>query len=612
MKFVSKSFVVLMAVVFSVGFGPQTASLSLAAANENADGNSDLNADGSNLDPKPHEKHNILETEVLPAVYLDFTHGRQIINLTPAKNSWGPFLSLISSLTSGFESLEYKNYRDGFKVIDNGSFEAGVGPSLQFTFKNATGLADKFWAQVGLIPLVGREIKTVRYARDEAAVTALKSMRWAPYHVADVMALSKGDQVSYASRGGILFFANSGAPAPGVSISVLAAGEFQTYVEKIDEDNVFVKISDVKVRSLGLQAGTIVSWMGATNFSRYTKSLSFLVNIRDREGAMAYEDLVRGNVVAAQKVAARSDAVRRWEKITSRQMGSMSNFFIGIPAILNVKFNEGQINEFSLTQSLHEDVNLRATYGTYLKERKGTSFGKHRDRTEAFYGSSFHITNARGQETGKGILGQYVWNYSSDSTSPARLMNGMAEIAEKTGYRKLLLRAPQQAENLGFESLTFKATFGEEDLRAAMNNASSFSLGRIQSKARQLLRAYKAAYPKAGSEDCDQVRNNLGGACDQTLEQKTLGAAEEMYVALRTMKAALAAKNDRKFTDASARFGKAMMENQAAFKLAVLLAGEGVQAEYVVEGRDVSRYTLTLSSGRDAGFVRATKESPIP
>ena len=97
------------------------------------------------------------------------------------------------------------------------------------------------------------------------------------------------------------------------------------------------------------------------------------------------------------------------------------------------------------------------------------------------------------------------------------------------------------------------------------------------------------------------------------LEEVSIQAASEMHDALLDMKNAFAKGEDSRFADASARFGKAMMTNQITFKLAVILAGQGVRAQYVVEGRDVSRYTLELTSTSDTKrtFVRAPKPAPI-
>src|SRR5262249_10682799 len=151
-------------------------------------------------------------------LYFDFSSSRQIVNLTAARNSWNPYgTDFLEDVSSRLESLEYRNYRNGFKVTDFSTLDIGLGTALTFYYANATGLSALFWAQVGILPLIGKEMKTVRYVRDMAAVMALRPARSVPMKASDLASWSRGDQLSYTSKGGIVFFAGVGAPLPSVS-----------------------------------------------------------------------------------------------------------------------------------------------------------------------------------------------------------------------------------------------------------------------------------------------------------------------------------------------------------------------------------------------------------
>jgi hypothetical protein len=285
-----------------------------------------------------------------------------------------------------------------------------------------------------------------------------------------------------------------------------------------------------------------------------------------------------------------------------------NNFFFGLPIVLNTNFSAGASNTFSVTHSYYDGLMTTAQYGTYLKDNHTVEFDKHRSRTEAFYGAAFHLQELKGGNSKKGMLAQYVWNYSNDATSPDRVFRAMQDISEKTGDSELLMRVPT-AEDMGFVSLTFTLTYSEDQLRYAMGRTAAMSKEDMLAKVSTMVARYRSANP-ADPQQCSIMYENLDWArCTMDLDGSTARAASDMYDSLQAMRAAFAKGDDTQFATASANYGKAMMTNQITFKLAALLAGRGLNAEYLVEGRDISRYIMELTStnSADRTFVRASR-----
>ncbi|MGZ3693339.1 MAG: hypothetical protein ACXWQO_03985, partial [Bdellovibrionota bacterium] len=109
--------------------------------------------------------------------------------------------------------------------------------------------------------------------------------------------------------------------------------------------------------------------------------------------------------------------------------------------------------------------------------------------------------------------------------------------------------------------------------------------------------------------DADGICADYATECSVGAINETAPAISQMHDALIDMKAAMSSDNNQDFADASARFGKAMMVNRFTFQTAILLAGAGVKMDYIVEGRDVSRYLLTADSTKNPGrlFVRSKR-----
>jgi hypothetical protein len=295
-----------------------------------------------------------------------------------------------------------------------------------------------------------------------------------------------------------------------------------------------------------VQASAVFASINVSNFSKAAGALGFMIDVSDQTGARAFEDLIHGNVAAAQKLAASSDsAVKYFSQASSNQVAGVTNLFIGIPVVLFASFNNGLIHDYATTRSLESGERAHINYGIYLNEQNVKLITITRKQTEAFYGSAFQLINKEGGA--KGYFGQYVWTYANDRAVPNDVRYAVNEVSVRTGLGKwLALNVPDTP--IGFASVTLKVTFSETQTQRLMKRAHLLS-----------------AYPY-------------------------------MYYPLIEMRAAISRGDDKRFTDAYARFGAGMMQDASSFQAALKVAGSGVQLGYTVQGTNISRVNTMLES----------------
>ncbi|MGZ3696015.1 MAG: hypothetical protein ACXWQO_18235, partial [Bdellovibrionota bacterium] len=430
---------------------------------------------------------------------LDFGAGQQIINLTPNPNSsavlasrsggagsQGTLPELPAARERGITRLEQKNYARGFRVVNNFDLSIGAGAENFFDLQNSTGLAQNFFLSVGLLPIVGREVNTVSYVKDLSGVKFSLLPRSLPKSGNELNSWHRGDAIAYTSRGGILFSANAGFNAdPGlnigsislasVSATLLAQGEFKTYVEKLDRSHALVKITDTSLDSVGLQSGAIIVKAGISHFNKIADSLTYRFDLSSRAGSQAFSEMIRGNVAAAQRASLLGSDVQPFEKKNSKQSGTLNNYFFGIPLVLNTKLSAGKLNELDFTQSLHANTLVNSHYGIYLNEQNTRLLTTRRSTSEAFYGASYKVVNKQTDTLAKGHFAQYVWSYDSNQTSQDSLNSMMQEITKKTGLGSLLLLKAPKSDDLGYTSVSLRAHFNQANLKHSVRTAAHMS-----------------------------------------------------------------------------------------------------------------------------------------
>lgn len=513
--------------------------------------------------------------DVAPFFYLDLDWGQSIVNLTPHKSS-GP---------GGSQVLD--DFQSGFQKISFHHLTTGLGAHWSFWYPEAAGLSREWWTYVGLIPLIGKESRSVKFHRNLSEARASRGYRAVPTAARSLDAWSTGDSLTYRTRGGLLFAAGAGLGAIGVGSTALAQGRWEIMIEKITHDKVYVKITREQIHSLSFSIGAALVQAAVTDFRESDKGFSFLFDLRSETGCKGYEDMIRGNVLAAEVLALREISVPLEQagiaKIVSFQTlggGRLFSSQQGLPGLWFWQRTRGHISSFSSAEFPLKNKNAQVHYGVYSQSKRLLFLSKHRETERVFYGVHYAVKSPK--ETHRGHFGQFHFLHTNDVTTGRSFEKALRELVKLTAIEEFAQDSPARA--LGYVGIDFETTFNQENTQrlmvAAQTRDSTFFVG--------IGDRYLKAYRQRG----DLYNHCLGPVlpgCRRHLHEETFTALQTMHRALRTM----ALTQDRDpvaFTEAYAKFGEAFGKNHITFRSALELAGPGVELRYLLEGTRLSLY----------------------
>ena len=493
-----------------------------------------------------------------PVVQLEWESEREVVNLTEHPRARG-------------KRLVFGDFRGGFQVTDSRSLTVGLGGQVSFSFGNTTFLGEAAWANVGILPVVGREAYSYRFVPTRQEAESRSRTPQLEEALSALPSLREGDMLAYDTQGGIVFWGGLGAGSAGLTAAVLARGDFQIQIEKVAAGQVHVKITESRVRSLALQAGASLVSSSVSQYARHARGFGFLIRYGHPLGAAAFHDLVRGNIAPVQKLARSAGVVVKesdWTSLDRR--GRSRQVFVGLPFLLNFSYGKDRFVEWHRQLLLGCGRRIEAVYGAFFRRRQFRAFRHEEQDTIAFYGASYAIRGLRAKRPlARGFFGELLLKYSASHASPFRLSRAMEKLAERTGLpAEVRLALPESRADMLYSSLSLRARFGAGHTRNILRRAPLLPAGD---------------------------------------DPATAAAFARMRVAAAELAAALRRSDEQAATSAYARFGEAMLTNAASFRAGLALAGKGARLDYTVEGSDFSLYTDTLQTADDRGRLAAAR-----
>ncbi len=168
-----------------------------------------------------------------------------------------------------------------------------------------------------------------------------------------------------------------GAGPVSVGAAKLAAGSWETFVEKVENDRVYVKstLGQLKNFSLFLD-GTLID-LKLQQFQFADDGFSFLFDLTTDVGRKSYEDMIRGNVIAAERWTEEKPAnfvervpVQKVETFRTVTTGKMVSKTFSIPLIWDQTYSKGRVQVFN-TSEMHIGRNTtRVHYGIFSENNK--------------------------------------------------------------------------------------------------------------------------------------------------------------------------------------------------------------------------------------------------
>ena len=368
--------------------------------------------------------------------------------------------------TSDGEHIVMDDYRSGFRLLQN--VNAGLGVEVPLNYWVPGGVT------VGLDLLAGKNASFDRFVQTRDEVAALGAPR-IPKRAADLSVWSTGDNVLFLARGGIGFSAGMGfTPVAGAAAYYFAEGDWYLYIEKTENNHVYLKVTSTKVHSLGVLANSIIVGLGADLFKETDKGFSYSYDLNDANARLAYEDALHGSLGPSDRMAASSEGhVARVLTSKVASTGGMRNWYFGIPLLDVVGGRRGKVYSFDNTYNHEDGSRSMVTSGIYVDHKYSAGWlSDHAVYINDFFGNYVTHVSTSG-ETSTGYQGEYFWAFESSKTSAREVRKELASLAAKTGLRSILSIDLPKKKHLGYLNMKLSAELLQKATDALMDWASA-------------------------------------------------------------------------------------------------------------------------------------------
>ncbi|HAZ14198.1 MAG: hypothetical protein A2X86_17595 [Bdellovibrionales bacterium GWA2_49_15] len=531
-----------------------------------------------------------LQTELGALVFGGLDFGHTTVNLTPLK--YDPEIEDSPTLT-------LDQYEEGFRVTHGLAVDLGVGPGVSFYFADASGLAAYLGLFVGVAVVAEKNVEFTSLVENKDEIKAVTKHKKIPWKASEIAGWREGETVFYQTNGGIALSARLGNWYLGVGPTVVLAGGWQTYIEKMEDGKVFVQLMKAQEKELRLVAGTLVAEAYTSVVNELAKGVSFAFDLTDEEALHAYEDFLKGNIVPAEQMASQvgTGGVVRVDNILRSKRRHVKKFAVGIPFIYFTWTKENYREYFRKESSL-DGVTRELYFGANLKQTVGRAITVHRTTNEGFYSAlevDSRTDQAKSDEENKlDYSGKYNWFYAADHGSSKQLNRALRRLVKATGLTSELSVNVPDAKKLKYTALSY-----EFDLPRAYVDYLLADDHFVQ-----VVDQY-GDLAAQGLEDYFADKSDPWGLCLTKLNLDNCKArlllsrrvqVKKMHAALEEMKAAagdlsFAVESDRtRFIKAFSEFGNALVSDVFLFQAAYKDAQKcGMKTSYRIEGERLSR-----------------------
>ena len=535
--------------------------------------------------------------------FLDFDWGEEVLNLTPHPNN-----SKQGFFEAASDTMLLGDYSKGFRVTKYSEISAGIGGKYDWNFPNSTGLANKIWLSVGLMPMAGKMTVSNQFQPTfDKAMSA--SSRKIPMEATDLNNWALEDSVNYSQTGGLIFSVGVGVPGIDIGTDFIIQGTFSTYVERVSADEVYVMLSNTDAKSLVMQVDATVVQFGVTRYKEIEDGMSYMIKFKEPLGKKAYHDLIRGNVAAIQALLANPEqtAIQKWEKLNRTQIRKLAHFNFGVPFIMSWGWTAGRIYEFSDTRAFYDNTRAEVEYGVYLKEKRKQIFGSKTVKTESFYGSVYRLYNYENDLMTKYFFGQYIYNADDNKTKTKDMKKVINNLIEKTGLTQLQLNIPNY-KKLKFSRINLEVNFDEDQTINIMNTVSRMAPVEVAELANKLARSFLTTESQAQILAlCTPQETQIPMSPEKCLSKyqaQNAEASSSLVKAAKLMKKHFESGNDKGFALAYAEFGKYMLTNATMFQEILGMAGAGAEIVYNVSNTYFQNYRVIYLTTDSAGVYK--------
>ncbi len=363
--------------------------------------------------------------KLIPLFFGNYNHKKRVINLTTS-----------DKIEADTES------KNGYLYTKTNLYAGGLGAAATFNFPNAGDVYEQLSHlnfSAGIIPTKGKQVSFDILISDD---NDLKQYRHRKIpHTADQLAEWKVKEgASFISSGGILFAVGTSYYGISLGYSYINEGVFAVAIQKISDTEAVVEINRAKNKKMSnILAVPFVS-VSHTKLQSAAKRFSYKFDLSTEEGVFAYEEMLKGNIISVQATAIESPyAVTPVNREMNRLEGSSWRIGASIPImpIISLGISSGDYHHYSRAIKYAIGEYLVMDYGIYMKRAHARIFNFNTNEVTAFYaGIVTNVVDKNYRITD--VSGNFVYNYSNNSTSGKKIKKKINKLRLKTGLEDFL------------------------------------------------------------------------------------------------------------------------------------------------------------------------------
>ncbi len=504
-------------------------------------------------------------------------------------------------------ALVLDNYQDGFIVSRSIEIEAGTPRNQALHFPPALPADNRrlpgAGLSIGIDATVHSYLEVDQFVQNQAEAQRLPRPG-IPEHASDLASWHDGDKATFEADGLLGFAAGAGMGPVSAGVEIYGQGTWTVQVKKKGTHQAYVKISRGKLIGLSGYADSVLVTLDVGLFASADNGFSYRFDLRDPDAAKAYEDFIRGNVFATQKLAqGGSRSVRLEDSNQNRTLGQQASLWMGLPFIFDVNISQGSSWEVENTWDYQDGSKSNVEYGIFTKERSSDFLSSHNhDRVESFVGSDFVDTQSNGATDG-GQFGTLLWHDQRESSDPLKFAETVRSLINTFGLEnELNVTIPASAGKLNYAGIKLKLTFSQaliNYLSAVGANPPALAEMRqgVQDATDRYFNTERAAgrlCPSGNAAAPGVVTTPSGPDCHTQVLAQSLDGVSKLRKALSGMHQ-YQGVNRTLFVKAFEGVGEALFSSRFVFHYFLQLThGHGLQFDYSIEGQRISLYEKTF------------------
>jgi hypothetical protein len=217
-------------------------------------------------------------------LYGDIRRFDEIVNLTPASNS---------------NKLELDNHENGLEVIATKKIYASAG--VLNNLSQAVTANTFAWGSLGLFPVIESYARFYKVFQNPVERKDYKFT--IPDQASALDQWTTGQAAFYNALGGLSMFLYTGISQLGIGSQVVIEGGYSIYIEKKENEKVYLELQRVSTKGITALTGTFISYAELGTLAEKSKGHAYEIDLKVAEQREALNDLLqRGLLVKLQQL----------------------------------------------------------------------------------------------------------------------------------------------------------------------------------------------------------------------------------------------------------------------------------------------------------------------